>query len=234
MLFVGMIVAGVAVAAGLVIAAMGENMLYFYSPSQIRAGEAPSGPSIRVGGLVVEGSVRRGEGWRSRSPSPTGPRPWTCATPASCRICSARDRGSWPPGSWRRGADASGPRKSSPSTTRTTCRRRSRRPWRWRNRAGRWCRLTEHGNDGRGGPFLGGMDSRWRGNDEDGRDARAPRGSAVQRPDPQHRSREPIQSPSTFCKTRSPRTNLTERGDGRYDGHGGPDAQTGAARGART
>ena len=62
MLFVGMIVAGVAAAAGLVIAAMGENMLYFYSPSQIRAGEAPSGPSIRVGGLVVEGSVQRGEG----------------------------------------------------------------------------------------------------------------------------------------------------------------------------
>ena len=62
MIFVGLLVAGVAAAAGLVIAAMGENMLYFYSPSQIRAGEAPSGPSIRVGGLVVDGSVRRGEG----------------------------------------------------------------------------------------------------------------------------------------------------------------------------
>ena len=62
MLFVGMIVTGVAAATGLVIAALGENMLYFYSPSQVRAGEAPSGPSIRVGGLVVEGSVRHGEG----------------------------------------------------------------------------------------------------------------------------------------------------------------------------
>ena len=62
MIFVGLLVAGVAAATGLVIAAMGENMLYFYSPSQIRAGEAPSGPSIRVGGLVVEGSVRRGQG----------------------------------------------------------------------------------------------------------------------------------------------------------------------------
>ena len=61
-LFVGMIVAGVAAATGLVIAAMGENMLYFYSPTQVRAGEAPRGPGIRVGGLVVEGSVRRGEG----------------------------------------------------------------------------------------------------------------------------------------------------------------------------
>ena len=62
MTFVVLVVAGVAAATGLVIAAMGENMLYFYSPSQIRAGEAPSGPSIRVGGLVVEGSVQRGQG----------------------------------------------------------------------------------------------------------------------------------------------------------------------------
>ena len=62
MIFVALIVAGVAAATGLVIAAMGENMLYFYSPSQIRAGEAPSGPSIRIGGLVVEGSVQRGQG----------------------------------------------------------------------------------------------------------------------------------------------------------------------------
>ena len=62
MLFVGMIVAGVAMATGLFIAAMGENMLYFYSPSQVRAGDAPSGRYIRVGGLVVESSVRRSEG----------------------------------------------------------------------------------------------------------------------------------------------------------------------------
>ena len=62
MIFVTLVVAGVAAATGLVIAAMGENMLYFYSPSQIRAGEAPSGPSIRVGGLVVDGSVQRGQG----------------------------------------------------------------------------------------------------------------------------------------------------------------------------
>ena len=62
MIFVVLIVAGVGAATGLVIAAMGENMLYFYSPTQIRAGEAPSGPGIRVGGLVVEGSVQHGQG----------------------------------------------------------------------------------------------------------------------------------------------------------------------------
>ena len=62
MIFVSLVVAGVAAATGLVIAAMGENMLYFYSPSQVRSGEAPSGPGIRIGGMVVEGSVRRGQG----------------------------------------------------------------------------------------------------------------------------------------------------------------------------
>ncbi|MCY4286489.1 MAG: cytochrome c maturation protein CcmE [Thiotrichales bacterium] len=62
MIFVALLVTGVTAATSLVIAAMGENMLYFYSPSQIRAGEAPSGSSIRVGGLVVDGSVQRGEG----------------------------------------------------------------------------------------------------------------------------------------------------------------------------
>ena len=35
MIFVSLVVAGVAAATGLVIAAMGENMLYFYSPSQV-------------------------------------------------------------------------------------------------------------------------------------------------------------------------------------------------------
>ena len=62
MIFVALVVAGVGAATGLVIAAMGENMLYFYSPSQIATGEAPNGANIRVGGLVVEGSVRRGQG----------------------------------------------------------------------------------------------------------------------------------------------------------------------------
>ena len=62
MIFVALVVAGVGAATGLVIAAMGENMLYFYSPTQVAAGEAPDGPNIRVGGLVVEGSVQRGQG----------------------------------------------------------------------------------------------------------------------------------------------------------------------------
>jgi len=50
---------GVSVAAVLGLTAFQENLLYFYSPAQIMAGEAPDNHSFRVGGLVVEGSVKR-------------------------------------------------------------------------------------------------------------------------------------------------------------------------------
>ena len=61
-LFVAIVLGGVAIATTLVLMAIGENMLYFFSPSQVRAGEAPDERSIRVGGLVVDGSVKRETG----------------------------------------------------------------------------------------------------------------------------------------------------------------------------
>jgi cytochrome c-type biogenesis protein CcmE len=61
LIFVGVVLAGVAIATALALTAIGENMLYFYSPAQIAAGEAPRGHEVRVGGLVVEGSVARQE-----------------------------------------------------------------------------------------------------------------------------------------------------------------------------
>lgn len=59
LIFVGVVLTGVAVATALALTAIGENMLYFYSPTQIAAGEAPRGQELRVGGLVVDGSVAR-------------------------------------------------------------------------------------------------------------------------------------------------------------------------------
>ena len=59
MIFVGVVLIGVAIATALALTAIGENMLYFYSPSQIAAGEAPRGHDVRVGGLVVDGSIAR-------------------------------------------------------------------------------------------------------------------------------------------------------------------------------
>jgi cytochrome c-type biogenesis protein CcmE len=43
----------------LVLFALSQNISLFYSPSQIAAGEAPRNHSIRVGGMVVKGSVER-------------------------------------------------------------------------------------------------------------------------------------------------------------------------------
>jgi cytochrome c-type biogenesis protein CcmE len=62
MLLIGLVLGGVIVAAGLALRAFQENLLYFFSPSQIAAGEAPEGRTFRVGGVVVEGSVEREAG----------------------------------------------------------------------------------------------------------------------------------------------------------------------------
>lgn len=53
------IVFGVTVATVLGLTAFQENLLYFYSPSDVKAGKAPENHAFRVGGLVVEGSVNR-------------------------------------------------------------------------------------------------------------------------------------------------------------------------------
>ena len=50
---------GVSVAAVLGLTAFQENLLYFYSPTQVSAGEAPDNHSFRIGGLVVDGTVKR-------------------------------------------------------------------------------------------------------------------------------------------------------------------------------
>ncbi|MCG8537826.1 MAG: cytochrome c maturation protein CcmE, partial [Pseudomonadales bacterium] len=52
----------VGAATGLITFALSENINLFYTPTQIANGEAPEGRRIRVGGLVVEGSVNRAEG----------------------------------------------------------------------------------------------------------------------------------------------------------------------------
>ena len=58
-LMVIMVVWGVALATVLGLTAFEENILYFYSPTQIKNGEAPATRNFRVGGLVVEGTVER-------------------------------------------------------------------------------------------------------------------------------------------------------------------------------
>ena len=58
-ILVGLLVLGVSVALGLALLALRENINLFFSPTQVKAGEAPQQTSFRLGGMVVEGSVQR-------------------------------------------------------------------------------------------------------------------------------------------------------------------------------
>ncbi len=55
------ILAGASIAAALAFWALQDNMNFFYAPVQIERGEAPLGKTIRVGGLVVPGSLKRSD-----------------------------------------------------------------------------------------------------------------------------------------------------------------------------
>lgn len=49
----------VGVAAALVLNAFQSNLVFFYTPTQVAANEAPAARNFRLGGLVVAGSVKR-------------------------------------------------------------------------------------------------------------------------------------------------------------------------------
>jgi cytochrome c-type biogenesis protein CcmE len=60
MLFVLMSVCCVSVAAVLVLNAFNRNLVFYLTPSQVIAGEAPAHRAFRIGGLVVLGSLHHG------------------------------------------------------------------------------------------------------------------------------------------------------------------------------
>jgi cytochrome c-type biogenesis protein CcmE len=52
----------IAVALGLVLYAMNDSIVFFYAPADVEAKAVKPGTRFRLGGLVKEGSVQRGEG----------------------------------------------------------------------------------------------------------------------------------------------------------------------------
>lgn len=56
---IGVAVAIVGVGATLALQAFNENLVFFFSPSQVAANEAPQGRTFRLGGVVEPGSVQR-------------------------------------------------------------------------------------------------------------------------------------------------------------------------------
>ena len=53
----GLVILGAVVA--LVLNAFQSNLVFFFSPTQVAAGEAPKGKPFRVGGMVKEGTIQR-------------------------------------------------------------------------------------------------------------------------------------------------------------------------------
>ncbi|MEZ5486621.1 MAG: cytochrome c maturation protein CcmE [Steroidobacteraceae bacterium] len=56
------ILAGVSLAGLLALRAFQDNVMFFFDPSQVAAGEAPSGERFRLGGMVRPGTVDRKSG----------------------------------------------------------------------------------------------------------------------------------------------------------------------------
>ena len=52
-------VAALGIVAALVLTAFEKNLVFFFTPTQVAANEAPQGKTFRIGGMVVAGSVKR-------------------------------------------------------------------------------------------------------------------------------------------------------------------------------
>ena len=61
LILTALLLAAVGGAVALALAALDRNINLFFSPTQVHAGEAPSGRAFRLGGMVVDGSVVRSD-----------------------------------------------------------------------------------------------------------------------------------------------------------------------------
>jgi cytochrome c-type biogenesis protein CcmE len=57
--FVVFAVCSLSIAAALVLKSFNRNLVFYFTPSQVAAKEAPVSREFRLGGLVVQGSLRR-------------------------------------------------------------------------------------------------------------------------------------------------------------------------------
>jgi len=57
--FIGAGLVAVAVAVAFVLNAFNDNLVFFFSPSDVAQGKAPQGHAFRLGGMVEKGSVKR-------------------------------------------------------------------------------------------------------------------------------------------------------------------------------
>ena len=56
------IVGGASLAGALALSAFRQNVTFFFDPTQVAAGQVPSGEHFRLGGMVTQGSLHRAPG----------------------------------------------------------------------------------------------------------------------------------------------------------------------------
>jgi len=61
MILVALLVLGISLAGYFGVKAFNDNLLYFFTPTDVLDGKAPQGKSFRIGGLVQTGSVVRND-----------------------------------------------------------------------------------------------------------------------------------------------------------------------------
>ena len=54
-----LMVAGVATGVGFALKSLDQNIMFFFTPSEVLSGKAPTDKLFRIGGMVVEGTVHR-------------------------------------------------------------------------------------------------------------------------------------------------------------------------------
>lgn len=58
-----LMVSGIAIGVSFALKSLNENIMFFFSPSEVAEGKAPQNRLFRIGGMVVDGTVNRpGEG----------------------------------------------------------------------------------------------------------------------------------------------------------------------------
>ncbi|MDH3386335.1 MAG: cytochrome c maturation protein CcmE [Gammaproteobacteria bacterium] len=56
---IALMVAGVAIGVGFALKSLDENIMFFFTPTEVMSGKAPANKLFRIGGMVVDGSVNR-------------------------------------------------------------------------------------------------------------------------------------------------------------------------------
>ena len=61
LVLIGLLVSGVMIATGFALYAFNQNMMFFFTPSEVVEGKAPKQHLFRLGGMVVEGSIKKSQ-----------------------------------------------------------------------------------------------------------------------------------------------------------------------------